>query len=87
MLQNAYLLAKIGADTAQNEQHFAEICRDRDADGVTTRASRARRAACPRKNSARLRTTLSLESSYHPPTKTWPRISNYELGKFQMYGI
>ena len=25
MLQNAYFLAKIGADTAGNEQHFAEI--------------------------------------------------------------
>ena len=25
MLQNAYLLAKIG-DTAENERHFAEIC-------------------------------------------------------------
>ena len=25
MLQNAYLLAKIGADTAEHEQHFAEI--------------------------------------------------------------
>ena len=25
MLHNAYLLAKIGADTAENEQHFAEI--------------------------------------------------------------
>ena len=25
MLKNAYLLAKIGADTAENEQHFAEI--------------------------------------------------------------
>ena len=25
MLQNAYLLAKIGADTAENKQHFAEI--------------------------------------------------------------
>ena len=25
MLQNAYSLAKIGADTAENEQHFAEI--------------------------------------------------------------
>ena len=33
MLQNAYFLAKIGADTAENEQHFAEICRDRDAEG------------------------------------------------------
>ena len=25
MLQNAYFLAKIGADTAENEQHFAEM--------------------------------------------------------------
>ena len=25
MLQNAYFLAQIGADTAENEQHFAEI--------------------------------------------------------------
>ena len=25
MLQNAYLLAKIGADTAENGQHFADI--------------------------------------------------------------
>ena len=25
MLQNAYILAKIGADTAENEQHVAEI--------------------------------------------------------------
>ena len=25
MLQNAYFLSKLGADTAENEQHFAEI--------------------------------------------------------------
>ena len=25
MLQNAYFLAEIGADTAENEQHFADI--------------------------------------------------------------
>ena len=25
MLQNVYLFAKIGADTAENEQHFAEV--------------------------------------------------------------
>ena len=25
MLKNAYLIAKIGADTAENEQHFAEV--------------------------------------------------------------
>ena len=26
MLQNAYFLAKISAGTAENEQHFSEIC-------------------------------------------------------------
>ena len=31
MLQNAYLLAKIGADTAENEQHFARRRRARCA--------------------------------------------------------
>ena len=25
MLQNAYFVAKLGADTAENEQHYAEI--------------------------------------------------------------
>ena len=41
MLQNAYFVAKIGADTAENEQHFAEI-----ADGGTSRtASNATRRA------------------------------------------
>ena len=30
MLQNAYLLAKIGADTAENEQHFAKNLRKTD---------------------------------------------------------
>ena len=46
MLQNAHLLAKIGADTAENEQHFPEIlpknwqmssrARARGARGVVT---------------------------------------------------
>ena len=29
MLKNAYLLSKIGADTAENERHFAKILRGR----------------------------------------------------------
>ena len=28
MLQNAYFLAKIGADTAENERDFAEMCQN-----------------------------------------------------------
>ena len=45
MLQNAYFLAKIGADTAENEQHFAEILR---TDACPTLARAARRApTCP----------------------------------------
>ena len=38
MLQNAYFLAKIGADTAENEQHFAEILPTgrRPSDGAPT---------------------------------------------------
>ena len=38
MLKNAYFLAKIGADTAENEQHFAEIL-------PAARRARAGRAA------------------------------------------
>ena len=34
MLQNAYLLAKISADTAENEQQFAEILPTDGADGA-----------------------------------------------------
>ena len=34
MLKNSYLLAKIGADTAENEQHFAEILPLRGCDRV-----------------------------------------------------
>ena len=45
MLKNAYLLAKIGADTAENEQHFAEISwRDVD-DPLPRRRRRAARSA------------------------------------------
>ena len=43
MLQNAYFLAKIGADTAENEQHFADVARFRITGWPRTRASAARR--------------------------------------------
>ena len=48
-MQNAYFLAKIGADTAENEQHFAEIlpigrrvadrCRDRRGEAPAAAAA------------------------------------------------
>ena len=41
MLQNAYLLAKIGADTAENEQHLAEILPKTPASSAPRRARRA----------------------------------------------
>ena len=52
MLQNAYLLAKIGVDTAENERHFAEILPKlattlRVAGNVTvTRSNQAFQARC-----------------------------------------
>ena len=59
MLQNAYFLAKIGADTAENEQHFAEInlpktgnpCRERDG-GSRTAQYRSRHSQQPRQQVA-----------------------------------
>ena len=44
MLKNAYILAKIGADTAENERHFAEILPNCAADGsVEVRSSSVRK--------------------------------------------
>ena len=54
MLQNAYLVAKIGADTAENEQHFAEILpigrrvADRSSSKEAATAVRARMGAATR---------------------------------------
>ena len=47
MLSNAYLLAKIGADTAENEQRFAEILPTAPP-GRRPPASRRRSAGTPR---------------------------------------
>ena len=44
MLQNAYFLAKIGADTAENEQHFAEILPTDALRRRTPTSARCRRA-------------------------------------------
>ena len=52
MLQNAYFLAKIGADTAENEQHFAEIL---PTDALWRRANPAPQSAAASGASAMLR--------------------------------
>ena len=63
MLQNAYFLAKIGADTAENEQHFAEILPigRRVADGGLRR--RGRSASPPPRGSAASATSRSSRAS------------------------
>ena len=50
MLQNAYFLAKIGADTAENEQHFAEIL---PKIGNYPTGPGATSSSCPRPQAAR----------------------------------
>ena len=43
MLKNAYLLAEVGADTAENKQHFAEIL-PKTGNYPTGRCGRERRS-------------------------------------------
>ena len=51
MLQNAYFLAKIGADTAENEQHVAEILSRSERSDPSRRGPR-RRASSRRRSPA-----------------------------------
>ena len=88
MLQNAYLLAKIGADTAENEQHFAEIlpigrrgpsqCKDAQADEVDRiHEDTQRRAPLPR--------TLPLLPSVHAQTRgVWKHLDARRLFIFKL---
>ena len=55
MLQNAYFLAKIGADTAENEQYFAEIL---PTDALCVSAVRSGRGGGPLGHRAALRGDL-----------------------------
>ena len=48
MLQNAYLAAKIGADTAENERNFAEICQQKLQLPLRGRGPRRRARRRPR---------------------------------------
>ena len=72
MLQNAYFAAKIGADTAENEQHFAEILpigrRVGEAQGRG--AGRGRRPALPAR-----RLLGGARPAHGAPAKGFPRPS------------
>ena len=56
MLQNAYLLAKIGADTAENERKFADNCQklaNFDSTALHAAAAAGVAATCARLLAAR----------------------------------
>ena len=63
MLQNAYFLAKIGADTTENEQHFAEILPTDACErpGPAGRPGRLRRRGGPRGPAERTSAPTSTE--------------------------
>ena len=74
MLQNAYFLAKIGADTAENEQHFAEIL---PTDALWRLAARAaRRPAPPAARPARRPRRCSPAGAARPPVRTLAKLVN-----------
>ena len=52
MLQNAYFLAKIGADTAENQLHFAEILPKTGNYPTVSRAAAAAEGGGPRAGAA-----------------------------------
>ena len=82
MLQNAYLLAKIGADPAENEQHFAEILQkfmDRNGRPAVPGALEATALAvlhAPRAGAADLGWVRSKESGPRVRVPDINRISN-----------
>ena len=73
MLTNAYLLAKIGADTAENEQHLAEIL------PIGRCVADRRRTPSPRARSARARRLRLVEAPLHVRTPLVGRLSKAGL--------
>ena len=63
MLQNAYFLAKIGADTAENEHHFAEILPKTDNYPTCQPAP----AGCFLRRARRMGAVMDLCSDLRPP--------------------
>ena len=64
MLQNAYLVAKIGADTAENEQHLPKFCRSAVV-WPTPAGSAATHRACDGESRAELRRQLAALRADH----------------------
>ena len=79
MLQNAYFLAKIGADTAENEQHFAEILRIPRAPPRSCASSwSCLERTCTTPESRTLFSTCCRRSRNDP--RSWRATSFYGLG-------
>ena len=76
MLKNAYLLEKIGADTAEIEQHFAEILPIGRRQNIGDRRS----AQQPRRVSCLSPLTLSSDARFADRMLTEKRAVSYESG-------
>ena len=94
MLKNAYLLAKIGADTAENEQRFAEILpigrRVTSRDRLSKRAWRSRGGdQRPRPRGTvpgwveNKESSPNTDTGYQPNIKSFP---NIDIPRIIIYG-
>ena len=90
MLQNAYFLAKIGADTAENEQHFAEIL-PKTGNYPTGPVPIADDLLAPRRPSPRGRPRARRSGwawrAAHPPARRNPYGRNSFLGWVRVRGL
>ena len=89
MLQNAYFLAKIGADTAENEQHFAEFLPKTGSYPTGPPAARVTRASpcstTPRARAPTSSTTTSTAPACPPPRRGF--LGKLAEGKMHFYFI
>ena len=81
MLQNAYFLAKIGADTAENEQHFAEILPIGRRVADRCPGARRVRSSASRKKRARWQAASWIGDQSQGISTTRTYWENWEIGK------
>ena len=79
MLKNAYFLAKIGADTAENEQHFAEILPI--GRGVAGRRGAGRRRPRPEIRSPAANGCQRLKENSQKTRNAWPKKERPKIAK------